>query len=270
MSPAKKNPVPASDPSQADRPTESSVQEYIDGFRQLDTVEIHRRLADALGRTVDGLKRAAACVRVLEERDEDLSYISGDLFGRLRLIAYGQLLPEVVFHFAGLPGLTRIIQSLPIPDQKRMAEGGKVEVAVRRGDSFDTRMMAPLDMTSDQIKQVFAGGRIRPVGEQIAHLESEPVHTKVEAARPRAARVHIDPKAATIKVGRATVPVKEVLGSLSDLAPVDPDADGPGGSVTVDPDLYGPLQRMAAAGGKTVRHLVRLAILRTYFPGDSA
>lgn len=253
-------------------PTSHDESEILDRLTPLSNADLRSRLAESLTRSVDELREAAACARLLEERGEDLSHLPGRLLNYLRLIAHGQLQPEVVVHFAGSPTLMRTIAGLPKPDQKRLADGGKVELAVRRGTTFDTRLVSPLDMGKDQFRQVFAGSRIRSVPEQIAHFEMAPPATETEtpqASNRRPARVEADAKNATVRVGRTTVGVKEVLGALGGLAPIDHDAEGPGGTVTIDPDIFGPLKRIAASADQTPRHLVRLALLRTYFNGDS-
>jgi hypothetical protein len=243
----------------------------LDRLSMLSTEDLRHRLSETLNRTVDDLREAAACVRLLEERGEDMSELRGSLFNYLRLIAYGQLEAEVLVRFAGSPSMMRTVASLPLPDQKRLAEGQKVEVAVRRGNVFDTRLIAPLNMRSEQFRQVFAGGRIRSIPEQIAQLEASPVPIpgeSPESSRRRPTRIEADAKTATLRIGRATAPVKDVLGALSDIAPIDDNAEGPGGTVTVDADLYEPLRRIASAGKTTVRSLVRRAIMQTFFPGD--
>ncbi len=249
---------------------ESAILDRLAEFDGLSVEEVHARLAAAFRQTVDGLKDAAACVRYLLEQGEDLSYVPSDLLSRLRHIAYGQLLAEVVFQFAGAPAMAQTIGRLALPDQKRLADGGKVKVAVRRGDGFTDRMMAPLEMTADQRRQVFAHDRIRSIPEQVALLEATPTPEPEPAPERRpSARIKADPRTDTVQFGRTVVAVKDVFAALGQLAPIVHKAEGPGGSVTIDADLYGPLQRMAVGRGMSVKHLVRLILERALFPDEA-
>ena len=237
----------------------------LDQLMEMSVPELRRKLTECLSRTVDELKEAANIVRALEEKGEDLSDLRSGLFNYLRLIAYDQLLPEVVVRFAGSPALMRNVAALPLPDQKRLADGGQIELAVRRGTKFDTRNVAPVDLNKEQFHQVFAGGRIRSVQEQMAQLEARPEPEEPEVIITRPSRITSDPLHATMKIGRYTLTVEEVVKAFSGLAPINRDATGAGQSVTIDRYLSDPLKRMAAMGNTTVKHLIQSAIEQFYF-----
>lgn len=237
----------------------------IDELSSVPSDVLKERLVDALANAVSGLREAAQIVRVLEERGEDLSEFRGGLFSYLPRIAYGQVLPEVVVRFAGSAYLMNRVAQLPIPEQKRLGDGGMVDVVVRRGDHFDTRKMSPLSLGHDQLRQVFAGGFLRTVPEQIAHLEADG-NPEPTFAPSKPVKVKADARTGTLKVGRHEVPIDDALKAIGGMAPVDSGADSAGGTVAIDGDLYDPLKRIASHKGMSVKQLVRLALLRAYFP----
>lgn len=88
----------------------------------------------------------------------------------LRKIESGQIIPELAQRFLG-QSIFPYLKGLPLDDQKQIAKTGRVEVAVRREDSFETRKMAVDSMNADQRKLVFSGGRIRTPTQQIEIME---------------------------------------------------------------------------------------------------
>jgi hypothetical protein len=143
------------------------------------TQDLKRELLKAIDITVSMLIKAAAIVRVLEERGEDLSEFKFGLMSHLRRIAYGQLLPEVVAKCLGHSSL-RFIAGLPIPDQRRCISDHGVEIGVLR-DGVVERLTKPLlSLDPPELKQVFALDHIRTPDEQVAWLRSQSLRKETQ------------------------------------------------------------------------------------------
>lgn len=139
----------------------------------LSVEQLRDELVRELGFTAVSLRRQAALVQELENRGDDLSYLKTNYVHHLRRIACGQLLPEVLIHFGGRPGLVSVIGSLPINDQRHIVDGGAVKVMMMADDGPTHKMLLPAKMTHIQMRQVFAKDHIRDDAEQVAILDSE-------------------------------------------------------------------------------------------------
>lgn len=139
----------------------------------LSVDELLNKLKSGIERTVEIVREMAGVVRELESRGVDLEELK--LFGinHLRRVAYGQSLPEVFVRFQGAPMLLQRISSLPIPDQKRLAEGGTVTVLHDVNGNVDHREMDPLQLSRDEIVRVFGPGEIRPLAQQRSALHEK-------------------------------------------------------------------------------------------------
>ena len=129
------------------------------------------RLSSLLAKTADDLREMAAIVAELERRGKDLSGLRLGIVDHLRRIAAGQLLPEVVVHFAGYPSLLRIAVQLPLPDQRKLVTEESLSLAVWREGRIQFRRVDPLCLSGPQVRQVFRGDHIRSDAEQVSYLE---------------------------------------------------------------------------------------------------
>lgn len=155
-----------------------SLQPLAEELRQLDTDALREVFREAIAMTVTGIVRAAASIRLLEERGEDLDELGNyNLFQMLRRVAYGSVLPEVVARFQGSSSVMRKIAALPIPDQRRLVEDRPLAVVVVDGEAFAHRLIPPSRMTPKQLQQVFAGDHIRDQAEQRTWLEERRTRT---------------------------------------------------------------------------------------------
>jgi hypothetical protein len=192
----------------------ASIDGELSRLRALESDALRRELADSLAGTAHHLLRLAAIVRILEERGEDLTELRIGMLGHLRRIAYGQVLPETVVRFAEYPLLLQRVGQLPIPEQRRLADGESITIAVRREDgTFDHREADPLAMTPQQIHQVFSRGSIRGLGQQILTLEDRPARAKAAAVK---SDCRADRERGGIVVGRKFVPLAEALAAIAD------------------------------------------------------
>lgn len=203
-------------------------------LRAMDTPTLRAELSRQLEMTADHLRRLAWIVRTLEERGEDLSNIRYSLLPYVRQIAHDQILPEIVVRFGRSPLALQLISTLPLPDQRTIAAGKELKLVVARdsGGAYTHRLVDPLLLGRDQLRQLFGPEGIRDEAEQVAWLESR---AKPKAPRPgmeRHGRIKIDRKHKTIRVGRITLQPSEVVDALARL-----NAGGAGGEeMDTDPE----------------------------------
>ena len=222
-----------------------------------------KHMADAAATYV----RLATLVQILDERGEDLSDLRFSLIPWLRKVAAGQLAPQTIVRFGDRPLLFRQVSLLPIAEQERLAKGEPVKLVVWRegGAGCDVRMMDPMHMRPEQIRQVFGDGALREDAEQIALLERRramPAPKQIQQAK----RVRADRTRGGILVGRQFAPVGEVLAALVELRGGDPliEGDGEDASPMMIPMTATEHQRikvLAARSGCPMTALVRRAML---------
>jgi hypothetical protein len=183
----------------------------------MTTEELREELARGLRLTADSLLRLAIIVKTLEERGEDLSGLRIGLLHHLRRIACGQVLPEIVVRYAGMPSLISVIGSLPLPDQRKLADGGSVELAVYAADgSITYRMADPLTMTRQQASQVFARDHIRSQAEQVLILEQQRSRAKGKTPQ-KIGDLRIDKELGGVFVGRKFIPLADLAAAVNAL-----------------------------------------------------
>ncbi len=182
-------------------------------FRAMEVPELKQMLADGLGMTATSLLRNACLVQVLEEKKEDLSAlrIGRDLLNHLKKIAFGQMLPEVLVHFASKPNLVTAVGNLPLDAQRRLVSGEPVELIVLGDDGKRTSRMAdPLKMTQRQVKQVFSREGVRDSASQ--HLVLDDRREKAGLPIPETVcGLKIDKVRGGIVVGRKFIPLADLV-----------------------------------------------------------
>ncbi len=119
------------------------------------------------------LMYAAEQVTVMDEAGDDLSQFPSLFVSRLRAIAQRQMLPEVFLKFK-IDAQARIAV-LPLAEQQAILDGKGVEMVVLGNgpQTYDVRLMSPLTMLPNQLKQVFSRDHKRSAPEQIAYLEEQ-------------------------------------------------------------------------------------------------
>jgi hypothetical protein len=249
------------------RPTAEIVPAGPDDQLAAMTVE---ELRSELGRhlevTASHLVRLARIVAELESRGEDLSDLRLGIVGYLRRIASGQLLPELVVRYQGYPLLLQRAAQLPLADQRRLADGEGVTLAVPRAEGgYTNRRFDPLHLTRDQIALVFGANGLRSEPEQIAVLESRASRPARVSPQATAGRVTADRATMTVRVGRAKAPVADVVAALADLKRMaEGGRDDGARDVPVTAKLTeGEHRRLQLAGidsGRTMNDLVRDAL----------
>ncbi len=193
----------------------------VAAIERMTVAQLRHALAESLATTAASLLRLALIVRLLEERGEDVSDLRLPLLTYLRLIAHGQLLPDLVARFAENPPLIRQLSYLPIATQRSLAAGEAIRLVVRNGDGYTHRLAEPSKLDMGQRNQVFARDHVRSDEEQILWLEGR--KTQVRAEKPRG-RVRPDPDSGGLIVGRARASRADVLSALAQLA--EPEDEG--------------------------------------------
>lgn len=221
----------------------------------LDTPALRKRLAQTLTVTAEVLQDLAVIWRELERRGEDLSDLQSGLSAYLPMIASGHVAAEAVVQFAGRASVLRQIAQLPIEEQRRLADGGMVRVLVTQPNGTVSEEDLPAQRLSlSQIRQVFAGGRIRRPAEQLRALGASISHQE----RPRVA---IESSTGMVRVGRSLAPAAEVAAALA-AGTVAPPLEGERSPVmvAVSAEEHAAIKRMAADRGVTMQDLMRGAL----------
>lgn len=193
---------------------------------KMDTAELRQELARALTVTADTLAYLASVWRELEARGEDLSDMRAGLGRYLPMIAAGQLDAEAVVAFAGQQVVLNAVATLPIDRQRDLAQGAAVRVLSVDDDGRAIEAEIPATMlTRQQVSLAFDRGRIRTVAEQRNMISS----ARVAAARKRPGtgrtfHPRIDTLANVMHIGRATIPLPEVLEALVSAGVIPADA----------------------------------------------
>jgi|GEM_PF-4528336 hypothetical protein len=171
------------------------------------------QIHECLTITVHALMKLGAIVRRLEVLEVDVSALRLPNMDYFRRIAHGSMLPEVFVSLAGTPMVLRRVSRLPMVDQREIADGGPVKVMLRGGDHL---MVAVSDLTTKQIKQVFAADHIRSESQQVAWLvEFDSQKLLPDAERPV---VMLDRRRNGIVVGDVFVSAGDLAQYLGDLS----------------------------------------------------
>ncbi len=160
-------------------------------FASLPTERLREILAECLRNQAQNLVLMAKSVKALEDRGEDLSELRIALMPKLRLIACGQLLPEVLLR--GWPSrLVQFVSRLPIDQQERLVNGEAIDVSVY-GPSGEVTIQkfgpTEIDRVKDLRLQVFASDHVRTLPEQNAILAAQrtkrmvPQEEKIDSGR---------------------------------------------------------------------------------------
>ena len=159
----------------------SDIVKNITDLESMRTEDLIRELKNCIEISVAQIVRMAQIVRILEDRGHDLADIRLGMLSHLRLVAYGQLLPEALAKLQGSPFLLKRVASLPIPDQRKIIEADAVEVVTPENPS-DYRTVPLLALGRSEIFQVFADGALRDAGAQRSYLrDHHPIERKPTA-----------------------------------------------------------------------------------------
>ncbi len=176
-----------------------------------DRSELLKQLKTSLEISVEHVVRLAALIRRLEELGVQIE-IEIPALPFIRKIAYGQMVPQL---FVSLQGAQRLLEktaSLPMPDQKNVAENKPFRVMELGGDY---RLVPPLSMTSREIQQVFYRGQIRDDASQVGWLREH--SRKAVKCREEPAEIKLDRKRGGIVIDGRFLSASELAHYLAEL-----------------------------------------------------
>jgi hypothetical protein len=187
-------------------------------IKKASTAQLQQWLIDSLRVTAERLLYLAAIVQELEIRGENLSGMRIGMMRWLRLIASGQLLPEVVVRYSGKQKLLERIATLPAAEQRRLIDDPTIVILA----AGQPRSIDPLAIPYKAIDQVFADDHIRDEEEQEIWLGSRDVNVGTRKRRNkeylRQREPHADHEHGGIRVGRSFVPKARIVMCLAELA----------------------------------------------------
>ncbi len=153
------------------------------------------KLKNAIQDGIDAWKHAGeALVELIDDHGMTLESICDSIgspvvtinvLSQFERIGRNQVLPALLV--ADYPS-SKLIQKLPISEQRRVGENG-VEVMVLRSGKADTLIVQAEDLTKDQCKQVFGNESVRTLSAQRAWLESQAAEKQAAEMASKAAQV---------------------------------------------------------------------------------
>ena len=191
-------------------------------IQKASTDELKRHLAGSLEITAKHMMYMATIWRELEDRGEDLSDLRHGLAAYLPLIAHNRIDAHLVIKYAGQKTLLAALSSLPIEEQRRVAETGRVPVVRIEGDT-PTEVQTPLtQLAAADVNLVFSEDKVRTPSEQAALLERR--QSKVggkKRPRRKARRVKIDREERVLLVSNSAADIDRVVDQLSEFYGID-------------------------------------------------
>lgn len=157
---------------------------------------------------------AAAVVRLYDEQGfslERLPMSARDL-NYLRRVGSGSMIPDLLFSEKMTDTLRTRVARLPVIEQKKFAADEPVEVVSVIGDTTETRMIRPSELTAQQVYQLFGYDRVRTLAEQRTWIDE-----RNQAAPVLAGPIVVDTKSKCIFVtgDRVKITAKEMAEMVS-------------------------------------------------------
>jgi hypothetical protein len=152
------------------------IEKEIGNISEWTPEERRNALRDCILISRENIIKAARIVGAMEVAGDDLSKFPSRFLLAMRRISSGHLLPDAYIKFDGM--LRSRVASLPIQDQKSLADGMKISLVVFREGKTETLSVDPGDLQSVQLKQVFDIDHIRSESEQVAWIESRALQGK--------------------------------------------------------------------------------------------
>jgi hypothetical protein len=183
-------------------PAGGTWEELVSAMRGLSPQQRREELAAGQWRIVGSIVRMAAAVRVMDENGEAVTTDDYPMLPQLRRIAHGQLTAEAFQRFYKKPYLLNAVAQLPPPEQRRLAEGGTVEMPVVMPDgTIDIINQPAANLTPKQAAQVFERDHIRSVPAQRAILHERLAQEKVRKSE-EVGKFKVDYERHTARCGR--------------------------------------------------------------------
>ncbi len=241
-------------------------------LNNMSVQQLRAELARSLTMSAQHLAYLATIWSELEKRGEDLSDLRTGLAVYLPQIAAGRLDASAVIRFAGQPTVLRSISTLPLDEQRALAEGKSVEVlTIGHDGGYTATSMPAYALTATQARMVFDTEKIRSITEQRAIFDTTRVSAARRARPGQDGKVRYDSKADVLRIGRSSATVGEVLAALA-VAPSPSSADA--SKVAIETELDTPvvfklteaehrmLKVRVAESGLTQQDFLRQALIR--------
>lgn len=186
-------------------------------LQHLSTDELKRELANQLSLTASALSKASLLWSELTRRGVDLSDLRSGLAIYLPRISRGELAAEAVVAFAGQRLLLQYIAGMPLDEQRRYAEGEKIQIAEHGDDGQITVIERRMtDMTGRQVMLAVADGKIRPVHAQTKSLARQML-APTKKRRQNGSTARISARDGMIQIGRVRLEPQDLAASLRAL-----------------------------------------------------
>ena len=153
---------------------------------KFNTAELKEMLRESLAVSATAILRAASIIRELELRGEDIKSLRLSILPFLQRINDGTLDAGAYVKFCGNTPLVKKVACLPVPEQRRLAEGGQVKLAYMEDDAPKSMDIYPHLLSTPLINQVFNCNSIRSVKEQIKIIMEKKAVKPVEVVTPKA------------------------------------------------------------------------------------
>ena len=194
----------------------------------VSTADLRAEMAKGLTMTADTLYRLGIIWAELERRGEDLSDLRHGLARTLPLIAAGRLAAEAVVAFANRPAILRALEGVGLDRQRTFAAGSPVEV-IDPTDPTGVQSLPLATLPAAAIRLVFDAGEVRtPQAQRLALRPRKKVEKEEYHYRPR-----YDAVEGTLRVGRMTIKLADLLSELSSGPDRPPALDLPEEVVTI-------------------------------------
>jgi hypothetical protein len=195
-----------------DLPDRTNYRKRIDAMRPADK---RAEFGSLLLLTGENIWRMGVILRSMDEAGEDYSDLKMPVMTYLLKVGYGQVLPDVVLAFLGMPRLLRAVAALPLSDQKRLAAGESIKVMT--GDADAHRLLRVADMSDSERQQVFGADYIRDEAEQLAWLRHHPVADPTPGPADPFAPIVIDRVRNGLRIGHTFLPASQWAAALNEL-----------------------------------------------------
>ena len=140
-------------------------------LRPQSTEDLRFRFHECFAGAANLINEAAVCVKLLQERGENLSGLH--MVGTFRRVASGQVLAELIWKFIESPSFNRqAVERLPLDDQKKLARDPMVVLVEPKpkGGGYERRRVDLTTAPAPAVKLAIGPDGLRSVEEQLAYL----------------------------------------------------------------------------------------------------
>lgn len=185
----------------------------------VSTDDLKQQLADCLTMTARALARASEIYMELERRGVDLHAVRTGIGYYLPRIARGELTAEAVIAFAGQRVVLQRMVGMPPEEQRRLAAGGHVTIAVRT-ETGEIRAVERniAELSAREAIQAIDSGRVRPIESQIKTVAAAVVRPSSPTRRSGSrAKIRADRSSGQIVIGAIRIDPHDLTSALRQL-----------------------------------------------------